>query len=506
MSLGPSPTLALSLYNPKLNLPGPLRQPRPLRQPGDPYANPDPYPNQDPRRPSTEQLKAQTAAAGLRRPSQASAAAAAAAAAAGRRSSESSAGATVAVGGRIEPGGGEGEGGGRDGDGGGGLGSTRARPAVAAAARRMAAGLRHRSTGSRALSVERERTAQRAPVESSRFIWRHVQPVLRNASSGGKRNHVTRSRCVAGSWNSPIFHNDTSIYETQSGIKCFGGLMHWNPFLKLWLPIFPSPHPSPSPSHSPNPHQQPHPEPRPGARPDLDRRALQRRPLRLHHEVVPAAHVRDHLRRVPVRRRGRALLVLRAARLGPRAGHALDGHHAALLLARRQHLRPQLQGRRRRQRGHAHRVGRDVLRPAERQLLAWDNDWDAIMRNASAWGSLTNVSASVSDSIKGTDSGVFFYLFLWLSLAVLANTMSCRYQETYTRRKYVLMQRLKQETAKTDDSSTACCPRPSSRRSSRTSRWPTSPSPSPNPNPNPNLNAKHHLHPHPRPHPITPQP
>jgi hypothetical protein len=151
-------------------------------------------------------------------------------------------------------------------------------------------------------------------------------------------------------------------------------------------------------------------------------------------------------------------------------------------------------------------VGRDVLRPAERQLLAWDNDWDAIMRNASAWGSLTNVSASVSDSIKGTDSGVFFYLFLWLSLAVLANTMSCRYQETYTRRKYVLMQRLKQETAKTDDSSTACCPRPSSRRSSRTSRWPTSPSPNPNPNPNPNLNAKHHLHPHPRPHPITPQP
>ena len=72
----------------------------------------------------------------------------------------------------------------------------------------------------------------------------------------------------------------------------------------------------------------------------------------------------------------------------------------------------------------------------------WDNDWDAIARNA---------SAAVSDSIKGTDSGVFFYLFLWLALAVLANTMSCRYQETYTRRKYVLMQRLKQETAKTDE-------------------------------------------------------
>ena len=81
----------------------------------------------------------------------------------------------------------------------------------------------------------------------------------------------------------------------------------------------------------------------------------------------------------------------------------------------------------------------------------WDNDWDAIARNASAWGTLTNASAAVSDSIKGTDSGVFFYLFLWLALAVLANTMSCRYQETYTRRKYVLMQRLKQETAKTDE-------------------------------------------------------
>ena len=82
----------------------------------------------------------------------------------------------------------------------------------------------------------------------------------------------------------------------------------------------------------------------------------------------------------------------------------------------------------------------------------WDNDWDAIARNASAWGStLTNASAAVSDSIKGTDSGVFFYLFLWLALAVLANTMSCRYQETYMRRRYVLMQRLKQETAKTDE-------------------------------------------------------
>ena len=72
----------------------------------------------------------------------------------------------------------------------------------------------------------------------------------------------------------------------------------------------------------------------------------------------------------------------------------------------------------------------------------WDNGWDAIRRNA---------TASASDSIKGTDSGVFFYLFLWLSVAMLANMMSCRYQETYTRRKYVLMQRLKQETAKTDE-------------------------------------------------------
>ena len=68
----------------------------------------------------------------------------------------------------------------------------------------------------------------------------------------------------------------------------------------------------------------------------------------------------------------------------------------------------------------------------------WDNGWS------------TNATASASTD-KGTDSGVFFYLFLWLSLAVLANMMSCRYQETYTRRKYVLMQRLKQETAKTDE-------------------------------------------------------
>ena len=81
----------------------------------------------------------------------------------------------------------------------------------------------------------------------------------------------------------------------------------------------------------------------------------------------------------------------------------------------------------------------------------WDNGWDAIKGNATAWDSLTNATASASESIKGTDSGVFFYLFLWLSLAVIANMMSCRYQETYTRRKYVLMQRLKQETAKTDE-------------------------------------------------------
>jgi hypothetical protein len=52
---------------------------------------------------------------------------------------------------------------------------------------------------------------------------------------------------------------------------------------------------------------------------------------------------------------------------------------------------------------------------------------------------------------SGTDSAVFYYVFLWLSVAAVANMLSCRYQETYTRRKYVLMQRLKQETAKTDE-------------------------------------------------------
>ena len=52
---------------------------------------------------------------------------------------------------------------------------------------------------------------------------------------------------------------------------------------------------------------------------------------------------------------------------------------------------------------------------------------------------------------EGSDSGVFYYLFMWIFVAVLANLISCNLQETYTRRKYVLMQRLKQETAKTDE-------------------------------------------------------
>jgi len=52
---------------------------------------------------------------------------------------------------------------------------------------------------------------------------------------------------------------------------------------------------------------------------------------------------------------------------------------------------------------------------------------------------------------EGSDSGVFYYLFLWIVGSILANMLSCRIQETYTRRKYVLMQRLKQETAKTDE-------------------------------------------------------
>ena len=42
-------------------------------------------------------------------------------------------------------------------------------------------------------------------------------------------------------------------------------------------------------------------------------------------------------------------------------------------------------------------------------------------------------------------------LGIYVSIAVLGNLTSAYQQETYNRRKYVLMQRLMQETARTDD-------------------------------------------------------